>query len=53
MKTQIVPVVTGASGSMPKDLEHWLDVLGIKHKINHLQKLSSNILQEFSEMSLS
>ena len=43
MKTEIVPVVIGALGSMPKDLGHWLDVLEIKPRINDLQK--SVILQ--------
>ena len=29
VKTEIVPVVIGALGSMPKDLEHWVEVLEI------------------------
>ena len=43
MKTEIVPVVIGALGSMPKDLGHWLEVLEIKPRINDMQK--SVILQ--------
>ena len=38
MKTEIVPVVTGALDSMPKDLGHWLEALEIKPRINDLQK---------------
>ena len=38
VKTQFAPVVIRALCSMPKDLEHWLEVLGIKPKINDLQK---------------
>ena len=43
VKTEIVPVVIGALGSMPKDLKHWLEVLEIKPRINDMQK--SVILQ--------
>ena len=38
VKTEIVPVVIGALGSMVKDLGHWLEVLEIKLRMNDLQK---------------
>ena len=54
MKTEIVPVVIGALGSMPKDLGHWLEVLEIKPRINDLQKSvilhSARILRKVLEV---
>ena len=54
MKTEIVPVVIGALGSMLKDLGHWLEVLVIKPKINDLQKSvilhSAKILRKVLEV---
>ena len=38
VKTQVIPVVIGALGTMPKTLVHWLDILGIKTQISELQK---------------
>ena len=54
VKTDIVPVVTAALDSMPKDLEHWLEVLEIKPRINDLQKsvilYSARILRKVLEV---
>ena len=53
VKTEIIPVVVGALGSMPKDLKHWLEVLEIKPRMNDLQKSvilhSARILQKIIE----
>ena len=54
MKTEIVPAVSGALGSMSKDLEHWLEVLEIKPMISDLQKSvilhSARILRKVLEV---
>ena len=54
VKTQIVPLVIGTLGSMPKDLEHWLEMIGIKPRMNDLQKTvilqSARILRKVLEV---
>ena len=38
METEAVPVVIGALGSIPKNLHHHLESLGIKVHVSMLQK---------------
>ena len=38
VKTQIIPVVIGALGTIPKTLVQWLEKIGIQTKIGELQK---------------
>ena len=38
VKTQIIPVVIGALGTIPKTLVQWLEKIGIRTKIGELQK---------------
>ena len=39
-RVDVVPVVIGVLGTVSKKLEEWIDRLGIKLKIEHLQKTS-------------
>ena len=39
-RVDVVPVVIGALGTVSKKLEKWIDRIGIKLNIEHLQKTS-------------
>ena len=39
-RVDVVPVAIGALGTVSKKLEKWIEKLGIKLKIEHLQKAS-------------
>ena len=53
VKTQVIPVVIGALGTMPKTLVQWLEKIGIETKISDLQKTailhSARILRKVLE----
>ena len=40
-KVEVIPVVVGALGAIPKNLDKWIEKIGTKIKVEHIQKTAT------------